>query len=69
MSEEILNPATESAIDLLNRVGARQWRDKDDQWIISIPRQHARLRVALAVEDLEKDAGAKACVLWVQRRE
>lgn len=69
MSEAMLDATTEQALDLLNRVGARQWRDKDDQWIISIPRQHARLRVVAAIEDLERSAEAKACVLWVQRRE
>ena len=69
MIETVLDPETESAIDLLNRVGARQWRDKNNQWIISIPNQHARLRVAQAVEKIEKNVGAQACVLWVARRE
>lgn len=59
----------EDALDLLNRIGARQWRNTEGEWLISIPRQHARLRVTVAIETLEKECGRNACVLWVKRRE
>ena len=71
MSAVIAPPAVETdwAVDLLNRSGARQWINKDGEWMISIPRHQSRERVVMAVEELERDAGRQACILWVKRRE
>lgn len=56
-------------IAILDAAEARQWRDEDGNWLISIPRQNDRPSVAWAIEQLEKAAEKHACVIWTRPKQ
>ena len=59
--------STPDSVEILDRAGARQWKDKDGVWIISLPRKNDRQMVQWAIRDLAAAAGVEPCVLWVRR--
>ncbi len=56
-------------VSILDRAGARQWKEADGSWTISIPRQSDRQMVQWALREIAAAAGVQPCVLWVKRKD
>lgn len=54
---------------ILDAYHARQWREEDGTWVISIPRDNDKPIVRLALKRLAESAGKLPQVLWVKRKE
>jgi hypothetical protein len=54
---------------ILDVYGARQWREEDGTWVISIPRQNDKPIVQWALKQAAKEADKLPQLLWVKRKE
>jgi len=54
---------------ILDVYGARQWREDDGTWVISIPRRNDKPIVQWALKQVAEAAGKLPQVLWVTRKE
>lgn len=58
-----------TAVQVLDTNGARQWKDPDGTWLISIPRRNSTPAVQQALREIAEAAEKHPCVLWVRRTE
>jgi hypothetical protein len=60
----------DKAVQILDRVGARQWKATTGQWCISMPaRCEVDQEVSWAVKQMEEAANARAILIWSKRKD